>query len=476
MLPSREKRSGAPLTENEKLMIINTHKYFSKATSDHEQHQKLTLRKRVALVLGVSEGTIASVVADWNRHSDGTFSVHKILGRPKLNPDDDIKILLRNYIIENNNTGKQISTLTLQQFLSEHGHTFSKWKIIRILHRLGYYYGRGERRNILHEAPNNVAFRCCYIRHRMANLEGKNNVPRRPEVFLDESYCHLNHTHPKTWLPQKGVVLTQGHGPLLIIFGAIIVFRNGSTNKIHGELVPNSVYLWDPAINPPGTRGRKRNNAEEWDNVPDIVKTSNIVPNQVDYHGNFNAEIFEDLFAKLCQTISETYGATNIHMDGARYHKRRIENVPTSATKKKEIIDWLTNHHIPFSNELRKPELLELVKKNKEQVPFTCVEIAKQYNHQVFFTPPYHCELQPIEGVWAVVKGEVARSGPHSNLLAVRNKLLCAFKENITPYVVVGLWRRAVTRAKEYKEMDENVALLDDDSDDDDDFDSDNEL
>jgi hypothetical protein len=38
--------------------------------------------------------------------------------------------------------------------------------------------------------------------------------------------------------------------------------------------------------------------------------------------------------------------------------------------------------------------------------------------------------LQPIEGIWAVVKGEVARSEPHSNLLSVRNTLLEAFKKN----------------------------------------------
>jgi len=89
----------------------------------------------------------------------------------------------------------------------------------------------------------------------------------------------------------------------------------------------------------------------------------------------------------------------------------------------------LNAHDISFSDELRKPELLELVKINKEKVPFSCVEIAEQYEHEVNFTPPYHCELQPIEGVWSVVKGEVACSGPHPNLLSIRNTLLNAFKE-----------------------------------------------
>ena len=63
-------------------------------------------------------------------------------------------------------------------------------------------------------------------------------------------------------------------------------------------------------------------------------------------------------------------------------------------------------------------------------MPFSCVEIAKRYDHQISYTPPYHCELQPIESIWAVVKGEVASLGPHPNLLSVRNKLLDAFKKN----------------------------------------------
>ena len=58
MLPSPLKRSGAPLTENKKLMIINIYNYFSGANSIENDHQTLTLRKRVAEVLGVAERTV----------------------------------------------------------------------------------------------------------------------------------------------------------------------------------------------------------------------------------------------------------------------------------------------------------------------------------------------------------------------------------------------------------------------------------
>ncbi|EXX70049.1 hypothetical protein H257_06683 [Rhizophagus irregularis DAOM 181602=DAOM 197198] len=130
-----------------------------------------------------------------------------------------------------------------------------------------------------------------------------------------------------------------------------------------------------------------------------------------------------------------------------------------------EIIDWLHAHDIAFSDELRKPELLELVRMNKEKVPFACVKIAEQYEHEVNFTLPYHCELQPIEVVWSVVKGEVARSSPHPNLLSVRNTLLNAFKEKISSKVIVGLWRRAIKNTKEYFESDENIQFTDDEFD-----------
>ena len=55
---SSTKRNGAPLTNNEKLMIINVYNYFSEANSKKENHQKVTLRKHVAGVLGVGESTV----------------------------------------------------------------------------------------------------------------------------------------------------------------------------------------------------------------------------------------------------------------------------------------------------------------------------------------------------------------------------------------------------------------------------------
>ncbi|PKK75021.1 hypothetical protein RhiirC2_774123 [Rhizophagus irregularis] len=60
------------------------------------------------------------------------------------------------------------------------------------------------------------------------------------------------------------------------------------------------------------------------------------------------------------------------------------------------------------------------------------------------YTPPYHCELQPIKGVWSTVKG----TSPHPNLLAISDKLLYAFKKKVISKVIVGFWKRFLDKTR----------------------------
>ncbi|CAG8737718.1 6980_t:CDS:2, partial [Funneliformis mosseae] len=116
------KRSGAPLTDNEKSIVISIHNYFSWVSFKMEDHQKVTLRKCVAEALRISKSTVGVVVADWNKHGDNNFMPHKTLSRPKLQPDENVS------------------------------------KLLRVLHQLDFYYSQEERRNFLYESPNNIAF------------------------------------------------------------------------------------------------------------------------------------------------------------------------------------------------------------------------------------------------------------------------------------------------------------------------------
>ena len=58
MFPAIDKQRNAVRpwrAGNEKKMIVSAYKYFSDSTSVNKRNQKLTLRKRIAVVLSISE-------------------------------------------------------------------------------------------------------------------------------------------------------------------------------------------------------------------------------------------------------------------------------------------------------------------------------------------------------------------------------------------------------------------------------------
>jgi hypothetical protein len=76
--------------------------------------------------------------------------------RPKKKLNQNVVELIRGFVMAANTSGAPLSTDILRQKLEENEHLLSKWQLVWVLHKLGYYYGHGERRNILHESPQNV--------------------------------------------------------------------------------------------------------------------------------------------------------------------------------------------------------------------------------------------------------------------------------------------------------------------------------
>ncbi|XP_074035702.1 uncharacterized protein [Leptinotarsa decemlineata] len=126
-----------------------------------------------------------------------------------------------------------------------------------------------------------------------------------------------------------------------------------------------------------------------------------------DYHEDMNSDVFEDYFGEMLKFLSAD---SVVVMDNASYHSRRLEKVPTSAWRKQEIINWLSNKGIQFETNSVKKELLAIVKQHKSRfMKYAVEDVAEKYKVTVLRLPPYHCELNPIELIWAQVKGYVAR-------------------------------------------------------------------
>ncbi|XP_055904959.1 uncharacterized protein LOC129940597 [Eupeodes corollae] len=125
-----------------------------------------------------------------------------------------------------------------------------------------------------------------------------------------------------------------------------------------------------------------------------------------DYHEDMNADVYEKWFKETLTCLDPN---SVIVLDNASYHSRKKNKAPTTATKKNDIKIWLRSNDISFEDDMVKSELLSIVKHHKTRYETYVVDdMAQAAGHEVLRLPPYHCELNPIELVWAQVKGFVA--------------------------------------------------------------------
>ncbi|KAG9062142.1 hypothetical protein KI688_006474 [Linnemannia hyalina] len=175
--------------------------------------------------------------------------------------NDSLKEIIYTIIKDTSNDGLPNSIHLIRNRLEQDfNFKVSVRTINRTLHDLGCYWGTGTRRHLNHDSKANVKYRHEYLRRRLANLssrftrdyQGQELILRYPEVFLDESYCHLDHTNPCRWVI-PGVLVTQpGHCSILVIFAAFVVWFDG--RKVRSKLVDGFVYIW-PSKGQAHTRG-----------------------------------------------------------------------------------------------------------------------------------------------------------------------------------------------------------------------------
>ena len=74
-----------------------------------------------------------------------------------------------------------------------------------------------------------------------------------------------------------------------------------------------------------------------------------------------------------------------------------------------------------------KKVLYEKIKQKKTPVVYKTDKIANLHGHEVLRTPVRHCELNPIEFIWAQVKGFVAKINTTFPLKYVKEVTYAAF-------------------------------------------------
>ena len=97
-----------------------------------------------------------------------------------------------------------------------------------------------------------------------------------------------------------------------------------------------------------------------------------------------------------------------IVLDNAKYHNSVVEKIPTKSSTKKDMIQYLDSHYISYDKKLLKAEMFMLIKARNPASQYLTDVFANQHSHAVLRLPVGHCELNPIELVWAHVKGYAA--------------------------------------------------------------------
>ncbi|RVE48650.1 hypothetical protein evm_006721 [Chilo suppressalis] len=97
---------------------------------------------------------------------------------------------------------------------------------------------------------------------------------------------------------------------------------------------------------------------------------------------------------------------------------------------------WLTTKNITFEPNMVKATLIDIVKQQNHTEKYAVDEIAAQKGIRLLRPPPYHCELNPIELVWAQALDHISERGT-SNLVEFKAKKTqaCAFTAKPPPFL-----------------------------------------
>lgn len=386
---------GATLKSQARALVKRLREYFEEEKRNGGPLLPVSrVTDRVAAALGISSWTVSRISSETTEVTPGKKRPHK---SPKSNIDNFTETAIRNHIYEYYRRRELPTRKRVLSSLSEAGlYTGGITTLSVVLKQIGFRWKRINNRKLLMERGDIINWRCHFLR----NIR---NMDFNKIVFLDETWVNAGHTVTKSWSDETVKSCRKeptGKGGRLIV-----VHAGTSQGFVAGaELIFKS-------------------------------------KKQSDYHQEMNAETFKKWFTDLLENISP---ASVIVMDNAPYHSTQSNRPPSQTSTKASIIQWLEENNIPFDMNFRKTELLGIVKSMKPLFKtYELDEMAKTKGHEVLRLPPYHCQFNPIELIWANIKGKVARRNTSFTINEVERLTREAIQE-----ITCEDWKKAVEHTK----------------------------
>ncbi|CAF4940522.1 unnamed protein product [Pieris macdunnoughi] len=236
-----------------------------------------------------------------------------------------------------------------------------------LINDLGYSFKKFKRkRDFLVQRPEIAAWRAKYLRRLKENDE--RGAEKKPVTFIDETWIHSHYTLSKCWQNSSDSSVRINHSP-----GQrwIVVHAGNENGFIQGAEL--------------------------------LYKCKSTTG---DYHDEMDASNFTKWIKEKLIPNLPPNGI--IVMDNAPYHSKQANKPPNFSARKNEMQTWLQEHNIKFDDKMTKRELYMLIQRNKPEKVYFIDEIFRAHGHEVLRLPPYHCDLNPIEYVWNLMKQRVA--------------------------------------------------------------------
>ena len=160
---------------------------------------------------------------------------------------------------------------------------------------------------------------------------------------------------------------------------------------------------------------------------------------------------------KTLLNTSDCFGKINILLFNVHLMvmAQPLECLPSFETtvskwKKQQYIDWLKSKDIAVPKKNLRAELWNMCKQERDRYPAKIVEsIAKNAGHETLRLPPHHCELNPIEMVWRVLKNYVATENKDMTLKSVEELFR---KRHAELKDQPEFWKKCVEKVKRIEE------------------------
>lgn len=364
-------KRGRTINSQSRELVVKLSEYFERESVNGGPLLPVTqVQNRVAEALGIGKKTVRTILKE---KCGPSGTENNVLSTPKMRkkskPVTGIDTFdadaIRNHVYGYYTRNEYPTVSKLLITLREAGLcSGSATSLITIMKKIGFKYKKTDKRKIMMERYDLILHRVSFLRE-MNKITNWDNV-----IFVDETWLNTNHTVPQSWTDDTKASCSKvpmGKG------GRLIICHAGSA----GRGFVNDALL---AFESKSTK---------------------------EYHEEMDANKFTEWFTTLLTNLPEQ---CTIIMDNAPYHSVQIDKAPTQANKKADLVTWLQRHGVDADNSLLKAELLQLVKENKPaKLKYKIDELALQHGHKVIRTPPYHCQYNAIELIWAQVKGYAAR-------------------------------------------------------------------